>query len=174
VRALARRSTIRVDLDFDTKRRPAESIEIGVYYVVSEALTNAAKHSRASQISVTVTSDGTVLRATIEDDGIGGAEATTGSGLIGLIDRRTKWTELGMAQLYSAVLIHSTDPTKSNSGNAWAGPPTETLRDACCWCNAVRASTVPVRGASRAASSSGARTCAPPPHARRTRRRVSR
>jgi signal transduction histidine kinase len=87
LRTLARRSPIHVELEIDTEQRPPESIEIGVYYVVSEALTNAARHSQASEISVTVSIDGAVLRATIEDDGVGGAEATPGSGLIGLVDR---------------------------------------------------------------------------------------
>jgi PAS domain S-box-containing protein len=87
LRALARKSPIKVDLDLDIDTRPAEPIETAVYYVVSEALTNAAKHSHASRISVAVATAGEVLRATIEDDGIGGAEASAGSGLVGLIDR---------------------------------------------------------------------------------------
>jgi PAS domain S-box-containing protein len=87
LRALTRESPIRVNLDIEVDQRPPESIEIAVYYVVSEALTNAAKHSQASEISVTVGTAGTMLRATIEDDGVGGAEASAGSGLVGLIDR---------------------------------------------------------------------------------------
>jgi PAS domain S-box-containing protein len=87
LRALARKSPVAVDLDINVDRRPPESVEIAVYYVVSETLTNAAKHAHASEISVRVATDGTHLRATIDDDGIGGAEASTGSGLIGLIDR---------------------------------------------------------------------------------------
>ncbi len=71
----------------DLPERPSASIEIGVYYVVSEALTNSAKHSQASSISVTVGSDGERLRATIADDGVGGAAPGLGSGLIGLADR---------------------------------------------------------------------------------------
>jgi PAS domain S-box-containing protein len=86
-RALARRSPIKVNLDVVVEKRPPESIETAAYYVVSEALTNAAKHSAASEVSVTVTTTGNMLRATIEDDGTGGAEASAGSGLIGLIDR---------------------------------------------------------------------------------------
>jgi PAS domain S-box-containing protein len=85
--ALARKSPIRVDLDANLDTRPSESIETAAYYVVSEALTNAAKHSQASAITVTLTTVDDLLRATIEDDGIGGAEAGTGSGLVGLIDR---------------------------------------------------------------------------------------
>jgi PAS domain S-box-containing protein len=87
LRALARRSPIKVDLDVEVETRPAEAIETAVYYVASEALTNAAKHSQASRISVAVATVGNMLRATIDDDGIGGAEASAGSGLVGLIDR---------------------------------------------------------------------------------------
>ncbi|MFL5973345.1 MAG: histidine kinase, partial [Gaiellaceae bacterium] len=87
LRALARRSPIQVNLDVDVEKRPMESIETAAYYVVSEALTNAAKHSGASQISVTVGTVDDVLRVTIADDGIGGAEASAGSGLVGVIDR---------------------------------------------------------------------------------------
>jgi PAS domain S-box-containing protein len=87
LRALARKSPIKVDLDLNIGKRPPEPIETAVYYVVSEALTNAAKYSQASKISVTVATAGDVLRARIEDDGIGGAETSAGSGLVGLIDR---------------------------------------------------------------------------------------
>jgi len=67
--------------------RPPAPIETCVYYVVSEALTNGVKHSQAASMSVTVVRDGPVLRATVTDDGIGGAEPDKGSGLTGLIDR---------------------------------------------------------------------------------------
>ncbi len=87
LRALARKSPIKVDLDINIDKRPAEPIETAVYYVVSEALTNAAKHSQASKISVAAATADEVLRATIEDDGSGGAEASAGSGLVGLLDR---------------------------------------------------------------------------------------
>jgi PAS domain S-box-containing protein len=86
-RALARRSPIKVNLDVVVEKRPPESIETAAYYVASEALTNAAKHSEATEMSVTVASAGNTLRVTIEDNGIGGAEASAGSGLVGLIDR---------------------------------------------------------------------------------------
>jgi len=67
--------------------RPPEPIEIATYYVVSEALTNAAKHANPSSVTVVVTASRDKLCATIEDDGIGGAEVGAGSGLLGLIDR---------------------------------------------------------------------------------------
>jgi signal transduction histidine kinase len=55
--------------------------------VVSEALANAAKHSQASDVSVTVVSDGLGVRATVADDGVGGAALGRSSGLVGLVDR---------------------------------------------------------------------------------------
>jgi GAF domain-containing protein len=86
LQALARRSPIPVEVDVDLPERPPESLETAVYYVVSEALTNAIKHSRASVITVRIASrDG--LQVSIADDGIGGADASVGSGLTGLFDR---------------------------------------------------------------------------------------
>jgi signal transduction histidine kinase len=85
--ALARRSPIQVDLHLDTDERPPQSAEIAVYYVVSEALTNAAKHSQATCITITVTATAGRLHATIQDNGVGGADTSKGSGLLGLTDR---------------------------------------------------------------------------------------
>jgi PAS domain S-box-containing protein len=87
LRGLARRSPIPVKLDVSVSERPSEPTETAVYYVISEALANAAKHARASEISVLVTTSGNEIRAVIEDDGSGGAEVSAGSGLVGLIDR---------------------------------------------------------------------------------------
>ncbi|MDT5153444.1 MAG: hypothetical protein QOI01_5177 [Mycobacterium sp.] len=60
---------------------------MAAYYVVAEALTNAAKHARASEITVRVKADGANLHILIRDDGIGGADTAKGSGLTGLVDR---------------------------------------------------------------------------------------
>jgi PAS domain S-box-containing protein len=87
LRALARKSPIPVKLNVSVGERPSESTETAVYYVLSEALANAAKHALASEISVVLTTSRSEIRATIEDDGCGGAEASAGSGLVGLIDR---------------------------------------------------------------------------------------
>jgi signal transduction histidine kinase len=87
LRALARRSPIPVKLDVAGGPRLPEPIETAVYYVVSEALANAAKHSQASEVSVTVIVDGAGVRATVADDGVGGAAPARSSGLIGLVDR---------------------------------------------------------------------------------------
>ena len=76
-----------VALQVGLERRLAERIEVAAYYVVSEALTNAAKHAGASPVRVDVgTADGD-LRLRISDDGVGGADPARGSGLVGLKDR---------------------------------------------------------------------------------------
>jgi signal transduction histidine kinase len=85
--ALARRSPIPVDLHMRAKERLPEHVEVSAYYVVSEALTNAARHARASAVSVEVEAVGGVLRVAVRDDGAGGAGFTGGTGLVGLKDR---------------------------------------------------------------------------------------
>ena len=87
LKALARRCTIPVELEVDVGRRLPESVEVACYYVVAEALTNAAKHARASVVTVTVGCEATQLSVSVEDDGIGGADSNRGTGLIGLVDR---------------------------------------------------------------------------------------
>src|SRR5438876_11814775 len=74
LRALARRSPIPVDVSVDVPERPPASVETALYYVVSEALANAIKHSRATSVSVTVVGDSRSVRAIVADDGVGGAE----------------------------------------------------------------------------------------------------
>lgn len=87
IKALARRSAIPVELELNSDRRLPERIEVGAYYVVSEALTNAAKHSHASVVHVDVEIDDLVAQISIRDDGVGGADPRRGSGLTGLQDR---------------------------------------------------------------------------------------
>ena len=87
LRKLARSSAVPVDLLMNTRGRLPERIEVAAYYVVSEALTNAAKHGHASRVSVRVSATDDALRVDIRDDGIGGAEFGRGSGLVGLKDR---------------------------------------------------------------------------------------
>jgi signal transduction histidine kinase len=87
LKALARRSPVPVRLDAPAGRRLPEPIEVAAYYVVAEALTNAAD---ASTVTVTVGTDttptGAVLRVRVHDDGRGG-RSTGGSGLLELRDR---------------------------------------------------------------------------------------
>jgi signal transduction histidine kinase len=87
LKALARRSAVPVELRLGVDRRLPESAEVAAYYVVAEALTNAAKHARASEVEVCVEADDANLHLSIRDDGIGGADIGKGSGLTGLIDR---------------------------------------------------------------------------------------
>ena len=87
LRTLARRSAIPVELDVEAESRLPEQVEVAAYYVVSETLTNATKHARASRVRVAVAEIDGTLQLSIGDDGIGGADPERGSGLIGLRDR---------------------------------------------------------------------------------------
>jgi signal transduction histidine kinase len=87
LKTLARRSPIAVELDVRTERRLPEPVEVAAYYVVSEALTNAAKHAQASKVHVDVDLRGRILHVAVRDDGVGGADPAGGSGLLGLRDR---------------------------------------------------------------------------------------
>jgi signal transduction histidine kinase len=64
-----------------------EQVELAAYFVVSEALTNVAKHASATHASVTVTNDDGGLAVEVSDDGVGGADIALGTGLRGLRDR---------------------------------------------------------------------------------------
>jgi signal transduction histidine kinase len=87
LRALARRSALPVELSGDLGSRFPAEVEVAAYYVVSEALTNAAKHAAASMVQVSVAAAGETLEVTVRDDGVGGADPARGSGLTGLGDR---------------------------------------------------------------------------------------
>ncbi len=87
LRALARRCPVPVTLDVRVPERLPAPVEIAAYYVVSEALTNTAKHAGATTVTVTVSVGEGVLRVRVRDDGRGGARFGTGSGLLGLKDR---------------------------------------------------------------------------------------
>jgi len=88
LRALADRCSVPVDLHVQVPaaRLPGPA-EIAAYYVVSEALTNTARHADANAATVEVTVDKSTLRVRVHDDGRGGADFTHGSGLVGLEDR---------------------------------------------------------------------------------------
>jgi signal transduction histidine kinase len=87
LKALARRSAVPVELEVHAETRLPEPVEVAAYYVVSEALTNTAKHAHASAVHVAVEARDGVLELTIRDDGCGGADPARGSGLTGLTDR---------------------------------------------------------------------------------------
>jgi GAF domain-containing protein len=87
LKVLARRSPVPVELDLHAERRLPEHVEVAAYYVVSEALTNAAKHAHASVVHVELEAHNAIARLAIRDDGIGRADPGKGSGLVGLSDR---------------------------------------------------------------------------------------
>jgi signal transduction histidine kinase len=87
LKTLARRSAVPVDLDIQVDRRLPEQVETAAYYIVAEALTNAAKHARATAADIHVAENDGVLRLRVHDNGRGGADFGHGSGLLGLRDR---------------------------------------------------------------------------------------
>jgi signal transduction histidine kinase len=86
VKALVRRSPVPVRLHLAVEGRLAGPVEAGAYYIICEALTNAAKHARASVIDVAIAQCAHFLDLSVDDDGVGGA-IQTGPGLTGLSDR---------------------------------------------------------------------------------------
>jgi len=87
LKTLARRAAMPVDLDVQVDRRLPEPVETAAYYAVAEALTNAAKHARATTADIHAAESDGVLHLRVRDDGCGGADFTHGSGLVGLKDR---------------------------------------------------------------------------------------
>ena len=87
LKALGRRSPVRVKLDMGFEQRLPEQVEVAAYYTVSEALTNASKHANATRVWVSLRVEDDMLRLSIRDDGVGGADSNRGSGLTGLRDR---------------------------------------------------------------------------------------
>jgi len=87
LRTLARRSPVPVDLEITIEGRLPEAIEVAAYYVTSEALANTAKHAQASRGEVSMTARDNAIVLSIRDDGVGGADLSRGSGLVGLTDR---------------------------------------------------------------------------------------
>jgi signal transduction histidine kinase len=87
LKALAHRSTVPVHIDVRCDDRLDDGIEVAAYYIVSEALANAAKHADASRVKIALHIDRAALHLSISDDGTGGADPSRGSGLLGLRDR---------------------------------------------------------------------------------------
>jgi signal transduction histidine kinase len=85
--AVVARSQVPVSLDVQMAKRPPPAVESTAYFVVNEALTNIARHARATRAHVSIARAGDRLVVEVRDDGIGGADAAGGSGLQGLRDR---------------------------------------------------------------------------------------
>jgi signal transduction histidine kinase len=110
VKALARRSPLPVKLDINLDGRLPDHVEVAAYYVVAEALTNAAKHARPTAIWVAADLVDGRLRLTVRDDGIGGADPVNGSGLTGLTDR--------VEALGGTITVHS-PPGEGTTLQVW-------------------------------------------------------
>ena len=83
---LAARIPVPLEIDAPEDRLPGH-IEATIYYIVSEALTNVARHADATEATVTIRRDGDIIRCEVTDDGRGGADISRGTGILGLRDR---------------------------------------------------------------------------------------
>ena len=84
---LTRRAGLPTELRYRGEGSPPEPVLLAAYYVVAEALTNIAKHAQADQAVVDVEATPTEVRLEVSDDGVGGADVTAGTGILGLVDR---------------------------------------------------------------------------------------
>lgn len=87
IQSLAERSPIAVVVAPGPATRFPPAIEAAAYFVVTEALTNAVKYARSASVHVSATYESGQLTVEVVDDGVGGADPTAGSGLVGLADR---------------------------------------------------------------------------------------
>jgi signal transduction histidine kinase len=84
---IAARAPVPVRLTVDLPHRLEPTVEAVAYFTASEALANVAKHARASRVDLSVRQDSGRVRIVITDDGVGGADPSRGTGLIGLRKR---------------------------------------------------------------------------------------
>jgi signal transduction histidine kinase len=110
LKTLARRAPIPVEVDVRAPVRPPEGIEVAIYYVVAEALTNVAKYGQASVVVVEVEAFDGGIRVSVSDDGVGGADPSRGSGLLGLRDRAdalgARMTVTSPPGVGTAIIVH--------------------------------------------------------------------
>jgi signal transduction histidine kinase len=133
--ALASRSPVPVGLETaNTEGLPA-SVEATAYFLVAEALTNVAKHARAERVDVSLRVESAWLAVEVRDDGIGGADASAGSGLRGLADRVSAlggWLEIeslpGEGTTISARIAVSGDGAARRLQPAVTTPSAGTVR----------------------------------------------
>lgn len=118
VTALAARTPMVVVVDGPLTERPAPAVEAAAYFVAAEALANAAKHSRAMEVAISIARHGDVLTIEVRDDGVGGADAA-GSGLTGL-RRRVEALDGS-----SAVVSPPGGPTVVSATLPWGRPDGE-------------------------------------------------
>ena len=85
--AVVARAPVPVALKVRVEPRPAPAVESAAYFIVNEALTNVARHAHATRAEVAIERAGTRLVIEVRDDGVGGADASLGTGLQGLRER---------------------------------------------------------------------------------------
>jgi signal transduction histidine kinase len=129
IEALGDRPPLPVRVEIPEERYPA-SVESAAYFVTAEALTNVAKYALASTARVSAVHSRRALVLTVEDDGVGGAMISPGSGLSGLRDR--------MAALGGALIIDS-PPGEGTRIRAEIPLPTEPGRQPADTADAARA-----------------------------------
>ena len=113
---LAARSTLPVTVDERLRPGLSAEVETAAYFVCAEAVANATKHSRASTVGITLESSPDAIHVSIKDDGEGGADPASGTGLLGLVDRVETLggslaieTQLGVGTTITARLPLSAD-----------------------------------------------------------------
>ena len=87
LKAVAARAPVPVEVTSNLAERLPAPVEAAAYFVVAEALTNVARYAEATRADVQIERDGTSVTVEVTDDGAGGADPGTGSGLRGLADR---------------------------------------------------------------------------------------
>ena len=124
---LAERSVLPVEIVEIPSERLPPSVEAAAYYLVAEALANAGKHSEASQVRVRVSTDGACTAVEVVDDGVGGADQETGTGLRGLADRVAALgggleivSKPGQGTILRATLPHDTSERVNPTSNCGA------------------------------------------------------
>ncbi|HEY7431638.1 MAG TPA: GAF domain-containing protein [Streptosporangiaceae bacterium] len=131
LQALARQAAVVVRLDVQVAERLPDPAEVAAYYAVAEALTNTAKHARASAAKVEVTAGEGMLRVSVRDDGCGGATFGCGSGLVGLKDRvealggRLSLDSPPGAGTVLDIVLPLGDPGRPGRPGGAVGPPRE-------------------------------------------------
>jgi signal transduction histidine kinase len=132
--SLAERSTVPATVKSSIDRRFPASVEATAYFVVSEALANVAKYSKATTVIVRSDVSGDTLNVTVADDGVGGADMSRGSGLRGLSDR---------VAAVGGTLEMESPPGKGTTLRCSIPLPPESSAEAGALSNAVAAEPVP-------------------------------
>jgi signal transduction histidine kinase len=125
VQGLADRVPLPVDVDVELPERPSPAIEAAAYFVVAEALTNVARYAKAHEARVEIRRVNDAIVVTVSDDGVGGANVDSGTGLRGLQDRLAALDgTLGIASpAGKGTTLHALIPVAATAPGPRAGEP---------------------------------------------------